>query len=150
MDDRHHHFGSEHTSESGVDEHGSHLAQYVLYTSATCVILSHSKQLHWRILPPGKTLRRLWRKLYLTSITNIDQAARGDPPGLRVIPFGELNLLRNVGHDGELGVACRQRGRPSVKRLYAVRIAGHQSVMTAAVYQGDGAQEVHFGVLRDD
>jgi hypothetical protein len=59
-----------------------------------------------------------------------------------VIPLGELNILKRIGSGDGSGVVGRRRGRASVKRLYSARIHGSNSGMTAAMYQGDGAEEV--------
>jgi hypothetical protein len=50
-------------------------------------------------------------------------------------------FVDKVGQDGGYGVSRRQ-GQASVRRMYSARIHGSNSIMTAAVYQGDGAEEV--------
>lgn len=59
-----------------------------------------------------------------------------------MIPLGDMILLDKVGQDGRYGVTRRRQGQASVRRMYSARIHGSNSVMTAAVYQGDGAEEV--------
>jgi hypothetical protein len=90
------------------------------------------------------------------NFTMINHAAPQDPPGnlkilrdrkltpevdFRTIPFGDLNLLQEVRHDRSR-VDHLRKGRVSTKRMYTVRIPGMQSVMPAAVFQGEGAEEV--------
>ncbi|KAJ6619647.1 hypothetical protein B0H10DRAFT_2025491 [Mycena sp. CBHHK59/15] len=75
------------------------------------------------------------------SVTHIYQTSPSDHPDFRVIPLGDLNLLHPIGHQDGSAVVRRQGGRASVRRMYNARIRGLQSSVTAAVYQGDGAEE---------
>jgi hypothetical protein len=60
----------------------------------------------------------------------------------RVVPLGDLNLVRRIGSGVGPRPEGRRRGRAFVRRMYTARIHGSQSTMIAAVYQGDGAKEV--------
>ncbi|KAJ6518118.1 hypothetical protein C8R47DRAFT_6850 [Mycena vitilis] len=75
-----------------------------------------------------------------TNVTNIQRIAPSNPPDFRVIPLGDLNLLHEIDR-GCAVVRGSRRGRASVKRIYTAHIPALQSRMTAAVYQGDGAEE---------
>jgi hypothetical protein len=56
--------------------------------------------------------------------------------------MGDIDLLREIRLDN--GIADFQRDRPRVRRVYTAKIEGRKSDVTVAVYQGEGAQEVHF------
>ncbi|KAJ7806613.1 hypothetical protein B0H14DRAFT_2875416, partial [Mycena olivaceomarginata] len=74
-------------------------------------------------------------------IMNISQAAPSDPPDFRVIPLGDLDLRHEIILKAGSVAAHRRRGRVSARRMYSVHLHGSRSGMTAAVYQGDGAEE---------
>jgi hypothetical protein len=59
----------------------------------------------------------------------------------RVVPLGDLNLVRRIG-SGDGNREGRRRGLGFVRRMYTARIHGSKSTMIAAVYQGDGAEQV--------
>jgi hypothetical protein len=65
-----------------------------------------------------------------------------------VIPLGHINLLQEIGHHRSAGVVHRGHDQNSVRRMYSARIHGSKSKMVGALYQGDGAEEVHFGYSR--
>ncbi|KAF7344250.1 hypothetical protein MVEN_01716300 [Mycena venus] len=73
--------------------------------------------------------------------TNINHAAPSEPPDFRMIPIGDLNLLREIRHDGGSGVIDRRKRRAPVRRMYTARITGSQSAVTAVMFQGEGAEE---------
>ncbi|KAJ6532518.1 hypothetical protein B0H19DRAFT_450554 [Mycena capillaripes] len=75
------------------------------------------------------------------NFTNINQAAPSSTPDFRVIPLGDLNLLHPIGPSSGSAVVSRRRKRATVRRMYSAQIHGSRSNMTAAVYQGDGAEE---------
>lgn len=97
------------------------------------------------------------------SVTHVDQAAPAAPPGemeyidsaeiltlvtdFPVIPLGHINLLQQIGHYRSAGVVCRGHHQNSVRRMYSARIHGSKSKMVGALYQGDGAEEVHFWIF---
>lgn len=64
----------------------------------------------------------------------------------RVIPLGDLNLLHASGLGDGFGIVHRQRHGTSVRRMYSARIHGSQMGVTAAVYEGETAEQVRFGV----
>lgn len=59
----------------------------------------------------------------------------------RPIPLGDLDL-RNEIHLNEGGVINRHGALCTARRIYSVRIEGRKSNMTAALYQGQNAEEV--------
>jgi hypothetical protein len=61
-----------------------------------------------------------------------------------MMPIGDLNLLKEIKRASGSLVVRRRKGRASMKKMYITRIPGFQSTMTAAVFQGDGAEEVRF------
>ncbi|KAJ7679476.1 hypothetical protein DFH06DRAFT_511701 [Mycena polygramma] len=74
-----------------------------------------------------------------TNVTNIHRAS-DSPVDFRVIPLGDLDLLCKI--DRGSGVVRRHRAEQAfTRRVYTARIPGLQSKVTAAVYQGDGAEE---------
>ncbi|KAJ7206878.1 hypothetical protein GGX14DRAFT_396812 [Mycena pura] len=75
------------------------------------------------------------------SVTTINHAAPRDPADYRVIPLGDLNLLREIGLRDASGIVSRRRGQAAVRRMYSARIHGSSSTVTAIMYQGDGAEE---------
>ncbi|KAJ6545257.1 hypothetical protein B0H19DRAFT_1075599 [Mycena capillaripes] len=75
------------------------------------------------------------------TFTNNNHVAPSNPPDFRVIPIGDLNLLKEIKHPSESLVVRRWKGRASTKRMYTARIPGFQSAMTAAVFQGEGAEK---------
>ncbi|KAJ7470013.1 hypothetical protein B0H11DRAFT_1388948 [Mycena galericulata] len=78
------------------------------------------------------------------SITHIHQVAPSAPQSdFRVIPMGDLNLLRTIRQDTQSGLVHlrRERASPCTRRIYTARIHGSQTNVTAAVYEGDGAEE---------
>lgn len=64
----------------------------------------------------------------------------------RVIPLGDLNLLHASGLGDGFGIVHRQRHGASVRWMYSARIHGSQMGVTAAVYEGETAEQVCFGV----
>ncbi|KAJ7643455.1 hypothetical protein DFH06DRAFT_1213266 [Mycena polygramma] len=74
-----------------------------------------------------------------TSVSHIYQAAPSVPTDFRLIPLGDLNLLHKIDH-GVGVVQRRQRVPPVMRRFYTAQIPGLQRA-TAAVYEGDGAEE---------
>ncbi|KAJ7504817.1 hypothetical protein B0H11DRAFT_1979502 [Mycena galericulata] len=57
-------------------------------------------------------------------------------------PLGDLDLLREIRLVSERsGLVYRQEGRVRVRRIYSARIEGRKMAMTAAVYQGENAEE---------
>jgi hypothetical protein len=58
---------------------------------------------------------------------------------------GDIDLLREIRLDNM--VADYHRHRPRVRRVYTAKIEGQKSDVTVAVYQGEGAQEVHFIII---
>ncbi|KAJ6518114.1 hypothetical protein C8R47DRAFT_6689 [Mycena vitilis] len=70
-----------------------------------------------------------------TNVTNIYRT-RDPPSDFRVIPLGDLDLL-----DRKKGRFEVVTGRTSARKLYTARIPALQSKVTAAVYEGDGAEE---------
>ncbi|KAJ7744826.1 hypothetical protein B0H14DRAFT_3167482, partial [Mycena olivaceomarginata] len=101
--------------------YGKHVSPRTQYRSA---FFSHSK--HFTVA--GGTF------------TMINEAAPKENSAFRTIPFGDLNLLQEVRHDPS-GVVHRRNGRASMRRMYKAWIPGLQSVMTAALFQGEGAEE---------
>ncbi|KAJ6532512.1 hypothetical protein B0H19DRAFT_1187735, partial [Mycena capillaripes] len=72
---------------------------------------------------------------------NIQHATPNSPLDFRVIPLGDLNLIHPIGLSSIFAVVSRRRKHATVLRMYSARIHGSRSSMTAAVYQGDGAEE---------
>ncbi|KAJ7605434.1 hypothetical protein DFH06DRAFT_1385064 [Mycena polygramma] len=75
-----------------------------------------------------------------TSVSHIYQTAPSVPTDLRTIPLGDLDLLHKK-EGGYEAVSRYRPGRASTKRVYTARLPGLQSQVTAAVYEGDGAEE---------
>ncbi|KAJ6532516.1 hypothetical protein B0H19DRAFT_1272783 [Mycena capillaripes] len=75
------------------------------------------------------------------TFTNINQVTPSTPSDFRVIPIGDLNLLKEIKHASGSLVVRRRKGQASTKKMYTARIPGFQSAMTAAVFQGQGAEE---------
>ncbi|KAJ7735491.1 hypothetical protein B0H16DRAFT_131023 [Mycena metata] len=68
-------------------------------------------------------------------------AAPALPLDFRMIPMGDIDLQQEQAVNKNLGVVGRRRDRNSVRRVYSAKIEGRNSKVTAAVYQGDGAEE---------
>ncbi|KAJ7854212.1 hypothetical protein B0H14DRAFT_2756948 [Mycena olivaceomarginata] len=75
------------------------------------------------------------------TFTNTNQVAPRTPSDFRMMPIGDLNLLKEIKRASGSLVVRRRKGRASMKKMYITRIPGFQSTMTAAVFQGDGAEE---------
>ncbi|KAJ7104867.1 hypothetical protein C8R44DRAFT_746129 [Mycena epipterygia] len=58
----------------------------------------------------------------------------------RTIPLGDLDLRKEIRLD-DSGVASRHHGVRAARRIYTARIEGKQSGMTAAIYEGEHAEE---------
>ncbi|KAJ7464888.1 hypothetical protein B0H11DRAFT_2240316 [Mycena galericulata] len=78
------------------------------------------------------------------TFTNTNQVAPRTPSDFRVIPIGDLNLLKEIKRASGSLVVRRREGRASLKKMYTTRIPGLQSTMTAAVFQGDGGEELRY------
>ncbi|KAJ7669880.1 hypothetical protein DFH06DRAFT_1293857 [Mycena polygramma] len=76
-----------------------------------------------------------------TSVSHIYQAAPSVPMDFRVIPLGDLDLLHKIDRPGSKVVRRSRLGRASTRRVYAARIPGLQSKVTAAVYEGHGSEK---------
>jgi hypothetical protein len=60
-----------------------------------------------------------------------------------MIPMGDIDLLEEICLDNETGAVGRHHPeRTRVRRVYSARVDGRKSGVTAAVYQGNGAEEV--------
>jgi hypothetical protein len=59
-----------------------------------------------------------------------------------MIPLGDIDLQQEIRLDYGTGIVNRHRERPRVRRVYTAKIAGQNSPMTVAIYQGSGAEEV--------
>ncbi|KAF8207728.1 hypothetical protein K438DRAFT_343175 [Mycena galopus ATCC 62051] len=82
--------------------------------------------------------------VFAGAITNVGgnyTTASAATSDFRMISLGDMILLDKVVQDGGYGGTCRRQGQVSVRRMYSARIHGSDSIMTAAVYQGDGAEE---------
>ncbi|KAJ6449986.1 hypothetical protein C8R45DRAFT_1128491 [Mycena sanguinolenta] len=58
-----------------------------------------------------------------------------------MIPIGDLNFLREIRHNGGSCVIDRRMRRAPMRPMYTARITGSQSIMTAVMFQGEGAEE---------
>ncbi|KAJ7679462.1 hypothetical protein DFH06DRAFT_1166668 [Mycena polygramma] len=76
-----------------------------------------------------------------TSVAHIHNAAPATPADFRMIPLGDLDLLHKIDRPGSGVVQRRRRGPAVTRRIYAAQIPGFKSKVTAAVYEGDGAEE---------
>ncbi|KAJ7037217.1 hypothetical protein C8F04DRAFT_1331610 [Mycena alexandri] len=77
------------------------------------------------------------------TFTNTNQVAPRTPSDFRMIPIGDLNLLKEIRRAGGSLIVRHRKGGASMKKMYITRIPGFQSTMTAAVFQGDGAEELY-------
>ncbi|KAJ7168878.1 hypothetical protein C8R46DRAFT_1350372 [Mycena filopes] len=73
--------------------------------------------------------------------TNTYVTAPAVPPDFRMIPWGDIDLQRELLVNRELGVIGYQCERNCVRRVYSAKVDGRRSDVTVAVYQGDGAEE---------
>ncbi|KAJ6543016.1 hypothetical protein B0H19DRAFT_1268193 [Mycena capillaripes] len=74
------------------------------------------------------------------SVMNINQSPPSTPTDFRMIPLGDLDLRHEIQLKAGSAVV-RRRHAACVRRVYTARIAGLPSPMTAAVFQGEGAEE---------
>jgi hypothetical protein len=59
-----------------------------------------------------------------------------------MIPMGDINLQHEIRLDNDSSVVGRHHPeRIHVRRVYSARIDGRKAGVTAAMYQGDGAEE---------
>ncbi|KAJ7104879.1 hypothetical protein C8R44DRAFT_886905 [Mycena epipterygia] len=72
--------------------------------------------------------------------TNVIHCAPAILSDFRTIPLGDLDLRNEIRLD-DSGVAGRHHGVRRVRRMYTARIEGKQSGMTAAIYEGEHAEE---------
>ncbi|KAJ6523861.1 hypothetical protein B0H19DRAFT_647046 [Mycena capillaripes] len=63
------------------------------------------------------------------------------PSDFRLIPLGDLDLRPKMGLDGRSVAMLRPQGRACMRRIYSARIHGSKPSMTAALYEGDRAEE---------
>lgn len=68
---------------------------------------------------------------------NADAAATD----FRSIPWGDIDLRREIRMDRHSGIAQRERGRGRVRRMYSAKVGGREAEMTVAVYQGNNSEE---------
>jgi hypothetical protein len=59
-----------------------------------------------------------------------------------MIPLGDIDLQKEMHLNNEIGVVNQQYERARVRRVYSARVDGRKSNVTAAMYQGTGAEEV--------
>ncbi|KAJ7691561.1 hypothetical protein B0H17DRAFT_1062920 [Mycena rosella] len=70
------------------------------------------------------------------NITKNYTTAPPAPSDLRMIPLGDIHLLREIRVDSDSGVVDR-----NVRRLYSAQIVSGRCRVTVAMYQGDGTEE---------
>ncbi|KAF8212702.1 hypothetical protein K438DRAFT_1927996 [Mycena galopus ATCC 62051] len=73
--------------------------------------------------------------------TNNYLTAPSLPSDFRMIPLGDIKLLREIWVQPHPGTIDRRAGRHGVRRVYSAKIAGRKSVLTVATYQGDGSEQ---------
>ncbi|KAJ7107475.1 hypothetical protein C8R44DRAFT_857994 [Mycena epipterygia] len=76
-----------------------------------------------------------------TSVTNHNTTVTTVPSDFRRIPWGEVDLRREIHLNNRSGVVHRQRGRAMVHRMYSAKIDGREGEMTVSVYEGETAEE---------
>jgi hypothetical protein len=59
-----------------------------------------------------------------------------------MIPMGEIDLQHEIRVGNESGLVYRQPQSGHARRMYSAKVEGRRSSMTAAIYQGNGAEEV--------
>ncbi|KAJ7153835.1 hypothetical protein C8R46DRAFT_1228126 [Mycena filopes] len=64
-----------------------------------------------------------------------------DPPDFRMIPWGDIDLQRELLVNKESGVVGYRHENNFARRVYCAQVDGRASDMTVAVYQGDGADK---------
>ncbi|KAF8193568.1 hypothetical protein K438DRAFT_1828872, partial [Mycena galopus ATCC 62051] len=78
-------------------------------------------------------------KSFIGQVTNYN-AAPTVWKDFRMIPLADINLRHEIRVDGDTGlVTHRPSGR--ARRLYSAKVAGQESSVTVAVYQGKGAEK---------
>ncbi|KAF7344847.1 hypothetical protein MVEN_01646400 [Mycena venus] len=65
------------------------------------------------------------------------------PSDFRMIPLGDLDLRHEIRLEPGSNTVFRRQECRCLRRIYSTRLYGHQSNMTAAVYQGNNAAEVN-------
>ncbi|KAJ7168819.1 hypothetical protein C8R46DRAFT_240041 [Mycena filopes] len=76
-----------------------------------------------------------------TFTTNNYPAAPDVPSDFRMIPWGDIDLQRDLSVNTDSGVIDRRGELNCVRRVYSAKVDGRSSDVTVAVYQGNGAQE---------
>ncbi|KAJ7168866.1 hypothetical protein C8R46DRAFT_241229 [Mycena filopes] len=76
-----------------------------------------------------------------TNTTNNYMAPPTVPADFRMIPWGDIDLQRELLVNKASGAIGYQHERNCVRRVYSAKVDGRTSDMTVAVYQGDGAGE---------
>ncbi|KAJ7104842.1 hypothetical protein C8R44DRAFT_886878 [Mycena epipterygia] len=72
--------------------------------------------------------------------TNVIHCAPTTPSDFRTIPLGDLDLRNEIRVD-ECRIASRHHGICAARRIYTARVEGKQSAVTAAIYEGEHAEE---------
>jgi hypothetical protein len=64
-----------------------------------------------------------------------------------MIPLADIDLQYEIRPNNGAGVVNRPRERLRVRRVYSAKVDHRKSNITVAMYQGEGAEEVHRGVI---
>ncbi|KAJ7745121.1 hypothetical protein B0H16DRAFT_1558935, partial [Mycena metata] len=59
----------------------------------------------------------------------------------RMIAMGDIDLQKELTVNKESGVVRFRRGHKCVRRVYSAKVAGQNTDLTVAMYQGEGAEE---------
>jgi hypothetical protein len=61
-----------------------------------------------------------------------------------MIPMGDIDLQHEIHLDNDSSVVGCHPEWTHIRRVYSARIDGRKAGVTAAMYQGDGAEEARF------
>ncbi|KAJ7472568.1 hypothetical protein FB451DRAFT_299281 [Mycena latifolia] len=75
---------------------------------------------------------------FTTHVPSPVSSGSGD---VQLIPFGEVDVRREISLDVESGMATRRTQHQTVRRLYSARVEGRISDMIAVIYEGIEAEK---------
>ncbi|KAF7365950.1 hypothetical protein MVEN_00470400 [Mycena venus] len=79
--------------------------------------------------------------MFTSNVTNIYNCPPAVPCDFRRIPLGDLDLRHEIRFEWDSDTAYRRHYGGSARKFYSARIHGCNTNLTAAVYQGETAEE---------